>query len=364
MILGIEKRTDAPAGDGDGDGDGDLDEETGIATTPLCVEYCDTVMGNCTGSNKVYAARASCINTCNALPKGSEAEALGNTVHCRLERARSAGTFPEDECIAAGPGGEPACGSNCEAWCHLLEVECPNDYGLLENCMNACGSIRDLGGFDVVTSYSTDDIQCRLIHLGAVQGGVDPIHCGHARYVPFELCVDAEGGEPSCDKYCNVVGNNCRGVHAVYESDEDCLAACEALPLGDLADTAVNTVGCRTYHAQAASSGADIHCDHAGPTGDGQCGSTSSDSGNCFSYCTFLQSGCTTEFDASFGSVEECQSSCTADFAGRGAANVSQYRVSEATEEDGLQCRVHYAVKALGGEEEACLKAVPGGTCD
>src|SRR5690606_34062554 len=96
LLLGIEERTEA----------GVVDKETDIETNELCIEYCDVVQDSCTGELAVYASRASCINTRNALPAGIKSEPEGNTVECRLRRAKSAATSPGEFCAAAGPGGD------------------------------------------------------------------------------------------------------------------------------------------------------------------------------------------------------------------------------------------------------------------
>src|SRR5690606_19742814 len=126
LVLGIEKRTEESL-------EGVLDQATGIRTTELCVDYCNAVIANCADDHAVYASRASCINTCNALPPGETSEPFGNTVECRLRRANSAAGAPDEFCVSAGPGGAGSCGSNCEAWCHILEKVCPADFETLEN---------------------------------------------------------------------------------------------------------------------------------------------------------------------------------------------------------------------------------------
>ncbi len=362
LLIGTEKREEEVVLEGEALIE---DTETQIFTTPLCIKYCDEVMDNCTGDNQVYKARASCINTCNALPEGEAAEPVGNSVQCRMSSARKAASAPDEECIAAGPGGGTTCGSNCESWCQLLETECPDDFADLPNCENACATIPDEGEFSVDASYSRDDIQCRLIHLGAVQGDPTSPHCGHARYIAKELCVPAEAGEPSCENYCNRVMGNCStDATAVYESHDDCLATCEALPPGDLSDRDTNTAGCREYHASAAALTPTTHCHHSGPTGDGQCGKTSQGTGNCESYCSLYEVACGAEFEREFSNLEACKTRCETDFRNMGAQKDSKYAVNLARDTDSLQCRMSYVVRALGGHDASCEKALTSGICN
>lgn len=370
-IAGIEKREKDPNA---GDGFTTTDIETEIRTTALCLEYCDTVTANCTGDLRVYLSRASCLNTCNALLPGEAAEPIGNTVQCRLVRAKVAGG-PEEECVSAGPGGAQACGSNCEAYCALLESECPNDFAGLRDCEAACELLPDAGGLNVDENFSGDTVQCRLLHLGAVgQEKQESIHCTHARFVPRDTCVDEVPPAPDCDRYCDILEVTC-GVDpltgedvSVYESRDECLAACAVMEVGETGDITPNTLGCRIYHATAAAGDPVTHCDHASPTGDGNCGTYDLDedgiTGNCESYCRYLEAGCGAEFvDAGFSDVQDCAETCAGEFTGRGAERNSFYAVETARDEDGLQCRTFYAVKALAGDESACALASPDSFC-
>src|SRR5690606_28690962 len=134
----------------------------------------------------------------------------------------------------------------------------------------------------------------------------------------------------------------------------------------DLSDRDQNTVGCRLYHGRSAALDAETHCDHAGPTGDGHCGVEvgAAQTGPCNSYCMLLEAGCPVEFALEFESTEECSSQCVGDFGANGGSPESHYEVNTATEEDSLQCRVYYAVKALAGDAMACQKATLSSTCD
>lgn len=73
-----------------------------------------------------------------------------------------------------------------------------------------------------------------------------------------------------CASYCTEVTANCTGANEQYKSKDSCLAVCNAFPLGTLADTDKNTLGCRLYHGGVAGSSpanATTHCSHAGITG-------------------------------------------------------------------------------------------------
>ena len=75
------------------------------------------------------------------------------------------------------------CGSNCDAFCDVLEQVCASDfaahYADPSECSSDCqDNFPDLGSYDVSMSAG-DSVQCRLWHLAAAT--VDPnLHCQHA----------------------------------------------------------------------------------------------------------------------------------------------------------------------------------------
>lgn len=366
LIAGIENRED----DGSNSEFDTVDKATDLPTTKVCVEYCDLVLKNCTEENSVYATRNTCLNTCNALPKGTPDEAIDNTIACRMDRARAAASSPDEECAAAGPnGGNGACGSSCDAFCVMLESECPDDFAGLPDCEKACSTIPLSGKFNLEGDYFGDTVECRLIHLGAVGAEKQAsMHCGHGRYIALDKCVPPEEDQPSCARYCDVVMTNC-SEFAVYESRDHCMAACGALPVGEFTDTTENTVGCRIYHSKNSAGVPVNHCPHGGPTGDGHCGvyTVGEDgfTGNCESYCYLFQAACGAEFDdAGYDDIEECAEECSTTFNNRGAKNDVGYLVDDATEDDTVQCRTYYAVKILAGDDVSCDLVVPDGDCE
>jgi len=366
VVAGIENRED------DGKNKYEVvDKETDIATFNLCVDYCDTVMEKCTETHKVYKSRAVCINTCNALPQGEFDEAIGNTVWCRYERAQAVDPDdPGEECPSAGPsGGDGACGKSCDAWCSMLADACPVDYQAWADCPTACSTIPKSGGFDLDGNYTKDTVECRLIHLGAVGSERDVSdHCGHGSYIAQANCVPPEDEPPTCSRYCDIAMINCKG-NDVYESRDECMATCAALPLGENTDKEENTVGCRTYHAKNAAGSAVTHCPHAGPTGDGHCGKIDPGvegyTGNCESMCILFEQACGDRFAADgYQTIEDCAKECYQDFAGDGAANDVGYVASTATEDDTIQCRIYHATKILAGTETDCDQVALSGTCN
>jgi len=80
---------------------------------------------------------------------------------------------------------------------------------------------------------------------------------------------DAGGPPVDCATYCTAVTAACTGADAQYADATDCMTQCTAAgwTAGAASDTAGNTIGCRIYHATAASASATAattHCPHAG----------------------------------------------------------------------------------------------------
>ena len=141
-----------------------------------------------------------------------------------------------------------------------------------------------------------------------------------------------------------------------YDSTAECKKACASWDLGQFSqatlseDTVANTIACRRYHAYAALSAPNndaIHCPHAGPSGDGHCGTI------CDNYCQLVRKGCEEEFATRFGADEPlvtCQAECAqllgtdnpADQADEGYA-----AESAPTSGDSIQCRIYHAVQAF-----------------
>ena len=120
-----------------------------------------------------------------------------------------------------------------------------------------------------------------------------------------------------------------------------------------------------------------MHCPHASPLGDGQCGSNNKSEGkfgNCESYCALYEAGCSTRFIAEFGAAGDprarCSAECATVFAETGADTQSaafqkfRYTAKSATSQpDSLACHAYFAVKALGESakrEDADVAKVAG----
>jgi hypothetical protein len=134
---------------------------------------------------------------------------------------------------------------------------------------------------------------------------------------------------PTCADYCSAVQTNCTGDKADYTSPEACSALCAGLPVGTLADTSGDTVGCRLYHAKAAAADSTLHCPHAGLEGGGVCGTDA-----CTAFCEGVKTVCTGTL-APYASDAECKTAC-------GKFAVGTGPLAAATSGDTLLCRVYH----------------------
>jgi hypothetical protein len=90
-----------------------------------------------------------------------------------------------------------------------------------------------------------------------------------------------------------------------YNGRENCMDACKTFPVGKAGDAAGNTLGCRLTHATLAGSDPKTHCPHAGPGGDGTCGTA------CDGYCQLVKMYCTGDAGI-YSSDAACHARCSA----------------------------------------------------
>ena len=92
--------------------------------------------------------------------------------------------------------------------------------------------------------------------------------------VPGDVPPDSPPDAPpalDCSTYCAEMSSNCTGANAQYADDQACLHSCEIFAVGTstVTDMSGNTLGCRIYHAGAASKlSPETECPRAGPGGD------------------------------------------------------------------------------------------------
>jgi hypothetical protein len=326
-----------------------------------CKTYCATVTTNCT-EPPVYAGIEQCLALCAKLDIGPTIEPEGtNTVNCRIKQA----------------GGDGPCDSDCKAYCDLFSQICPDNDAYAKAagspqkgqaaCLKACSGLKDQHTFDPEgADHGGNTVECRLTHVA--NAVLDPTtHCPHAVIVnPVQWCVDPPKEAPNCDDYCKIELTACDDASTKqYENLQQCLDVCSALTPGTNADTLENTVGCRLYHAFNATLGAEAHCPHSGPTGEGHCGSVTSTpadgfTSNCESYCQIVKLACREEFDSELVDADGCMAAC---IELDGATHDSGYTLEIAKKSKGLPCRVLHATRAFADATE-CAAAVGLETCN
>jgi hypothetical protein len=183
----------------------DSGEGGGPAAPSACESYCDAVMTNCKGKYEQYRTFDQCVQVCKKLPEGTAGDEDVNSVQCRIRQAGFAESEPFVYCKSAGPLGAGKCGSNCVAYCSLMQTTCTaqSTDGNLElsyfsdsqACLSACGSIP--AHEDDPTQYSSsataspscfvgNTVYCRMYHVAAAL----------EQDTPDEHCPHAMGGDP------------------------------------------------------------------------------------------------------------------------------------------------------------------------
>jgi hypothetical protein len=127
--------------------------------------------------------------------------------------------------------------------------------------------------------------------------------------------LEDEAGAPTnttqltCASYCAVVMQNCTGANAEYLTADICNSMCPAFELGTtIADSADDTLGCRTFFANQAAQTPDTSCRMAGPLGGNHCGTNP-----CSPFCDQDIAYCTGDKPVAYdGGVPTCLSACGA----------------------------------------------------
>ncbi len=150
--------------------------------TPTCAAYCEAVTKACgtSGANAQYASLAECTSWCADLAMifpGTAADKSGNTIGCRTYHANLAktdATAAAAHCPHAGKTGGNMCGTWCENYCALAQMNCAATLGYKNqgDCMSTCNKAPVNTTANDQTGYS---VQCMI-----VQGGLafsDPTIC-------------------------------------------------------------------------------------------------------------------------------------------------------------------------------------------
>ena len=189
----------------------------GCAPLEPCREYCQRISAKCSAETPQYEdSRLECESMCPYFDRAMDGTSSGNTLECRLERARSSGGELSD-CPAAGRGGNGVCGTNCDAYCSLMRNICPALYQQFDPtdanddeaaCQTVCASLTDADapydprpfGEEARLDTNQPTLHCRFWHLGTAaielqqDGFTSTIHCNHA--FGLNECLPASVGVP------------------------------------------------------------------------------------------------------------------------------------------------------------------------
>lgn len=154
--------------------------------------------------------------------------------------------------------------------------------------------------------------------------------------------------ELTCQNYCGLYASGCSDF-SEYANEQECLAQCAQWPLGIAGETAGDSLGCRLYHVGVANqTDPDVHCPHAGPTGDGVC--VAADAPQCQNYCATYLKNCVDKLNL-YKDEADCLGQCAAWYPGKDGDTTG----------DTVGCREYHAGVALGDPVTHCPHAGPGG---
>lgn len=137
---------------------------------PTCENYCATIQASCTDVPQ-YPSEQACVAYCKdfgKIPVGAAEDMSGNTVGCRTYHATVAVLQNNQalHCPHAGPSGGDVCGSWCENYCYLAQLNCTGSNQLFadeQTCLDTCAQMPANGH---ANDESGDTIQCRIHFLG------------------------------------------------------------------------------------------------------------------------------------------------------------------------------------------------------
>jgi hypothetical protein len=188
---------------GGSSGEGGSAGEPDVGPMDPCDEYCDAMVGSCTGEAEQYRDRDQCLRICHLLPPGEENGPDNNDVACRLKYARKIrygfGQEVTNYCRQAGPSGDGRCGNVCQGFCSLMAKVCTPEespYYHFESdgdCISTCNGLPvasvEYSSSDPLVSDG-DHALCRLFHVTSAAMADAEEHCEHAMGVT--LCQATE----------------------------------------------------------------------------------------------------------------------------------------------------------------------------
>jgi len=241
--------------------------------------FCASLLANCPSMHGIDT-QTNCETVFQLYTVGATTDVEMDSLGCRMRYL----TDPvlnatATKCQYAGPTGGGRCGSIVEGTCNAAIGACmaaPSmSYPNVAACMTGLAPMVAQWGWNQGTNAAGEDsLECRAYHAitGLVSG--DPTHCNHFNFTGSPC----SGGAimPNAQHYCETVTFWCNGTNQQYNSMADCMGSVGAFsttPADAKASNAMNSLGCREYHSQAAAAvNASFHCEHGGPSGGMACG--------------------------------------------------------------------------------------------
>lgn len=236
--------------------------------------FCTELENKCSGTYGVNAS--TCATVFANVPLGAVTDEDVHSVGCRLKFLTVPAFNVTNACRYAGPSGGGRCGSPLVGVCDVATAACTGQptaaYATSAECQTGLTPLANQWGHTQGPAAGGEDsLECRSYHAIASLS-LGNSHCAHYN-LTSPPCVGRV--VPNAAYYCQTLQYNCKATNVTqFSGNAECAGTAAVYPTSS-SDSAVpignNTLGCRSYHAQAAL-GDTSHCAHAGPSGGRVCG--------------------------------------------------------------------------------------------
>jgi len=237
-----------------------------------------------------------------------------NTIGCRykyLNDPTNSGMYNNSySCQYAGPSGGGRCGNFLSNVCDVATNVCGAVTGASYTTSALCQTglapgANQWGFLQGSNAGAEDSLECRVYHAIASINTGNPVHCSHFGQTS-PVCTGPV--TPDAGHYCETLQYNCPAPNIQFAMKAQCLATAAGyynagVDLTSARSNADNSLGCREYHAQASRADNNTHCEHAGPSGAGVCGTRQSAWGNMLAAAPCLDNHVNVLFIAGVGSA-------------------------------------------------------------